>query len=136
MMPLIETPNQVLVRVGRDKGVLSLKGKPHRIIQAIAQHHADYQARLLKSGHQNWRRRREQLIKAAPDARGFTEVCVASWEWNTRPEPAAIDIFDSWKASPGHWSVVNGRYQFWAYAMSQGSDGRWFACGIMAKRNR
>jgi hypothetical protein len=134
MMPLIETPNQVLVRVGRDKGVLSLKGKPHMVIQAYAEHHAHYQAVRSTAGHQNWPSRLKRLEKAAPDARGFTEVCVASWEWNTRPEPAAIDIFDSWRQSAGHWSVVNGRYQLWSYAMAQGRDGRWFACGIMAMR--
>jgi hypothetical protein len=134
MMPLIETPNQVLVRIGRDKGVLSLTGKPHHVMQAYAEHHAHYQALRLTAGHQNWAARREKLIKAAPDARGFTEVCVASWKWNTLPEPAAVDIFESWQKSPGHWSVVNGRYQLWSYAMTQGRDGRWFACGIMAMK--
>lgn len=128
------TPNQVLVRVGREKDVLSLHGKPHKVIQRFAQQHADYQARRLTSGHQLWAARLKRLELAAPDARGFTEVAVASWDWNTLPRPAAIDIFDSWRRSPGHWSVVNGRYAFWAYAMTQGLDGRWFACGIMARK--
>lgn len=131
---MIETPNQILIRMGQKKGVLSLKGKPHRIIQAYADHHARYQADRLTAGHQNWARRRALLIKAAPDATEFVEVCVASWSWNIDREPAASDIFESWRQSPGHWSVVNGRYDFWSYAMAQGSDGRWFAAGIMAQR--
>lgn len=127
------TPNQLLVKVGREKRVLSLKGKPHAIIQAACQRHADYQARRLTAGHQGWDGRLAWLNRmASNDARGFVEVCVASWEWNTKPRPAAVDIFDSWRQSPGHWSVVNGRYEFWSYAMTQGKDGRWFACGIMA----
>lgn len=130
------TPNQVLVKVGREKDVLSLHGKPHKVIQRFTQQHANYQAKYLTAGHQFWAARREKLIRAAPDATDFVEVCVASWDWNTTPRPAAIDIFDSWRQSPGHWSVVNGRYHFWSYAMAQGSDGRWFACGIMAKRKR
>jgi hypothetical protein len=102
------TPNQILVQVGSEKAVLSLRRKPHKVIQRFAQRHAEYMARLLTSGHQHWAKRREQLIKAASDAIEFVEVCVASRDWNTKPRPAAIDIFDSWRQSPGHWSVVNG----------------------------
>jgi hypothetical protein len=66
------TPNQLLVKVGREKRVLSLKGQPHAIIQAACQRHADYQARRLTAGHQGWDGRLAWLNRmASNDARGF-----------------------------------------------------------------
>jgi len=126
------TPNQRLMVTGRSLGVKSItSGRWHAILQSMAQRHAGYQARVHQIGHQNWDARFQELVGKMPGYR-FAEVCAMSWR-NQGEQDAADEIFKSWRASPGHWSTVNGTCVFWGYAMSRGTDGIWYGTGIVAQ---
>jgi hypothetical protein len=43
---------------------------------------------------------------------------------------AAREMYRSWRLSSGHWSAVNGRCDYYGYAMRRGANGTWYACGI------
>lgn len=126
-------PNRLLIDAGRAIGVRSiLSGTQHDILQVLASTHAGYQAQVGKQGHQGWDSRYKTLAYAMPECSEFKEVCAQSWDWNTMQE-AAPEMFNSWRQSPGHWSAVNGRCSFWAYAMSLNEKQNiWYACGIFA----
>lgn len=124
---------ELLVNAGRRRGVLSLTtGKQNMILQKAAQAQARYQAKHQTQGHQNWSTSRfEQLRKQLPECKPPCEVCAESWPWNNMHE-AADEMYRSWKQSPGHWAAVNGRCDYWGYAMVLGSNGIWYATGIFA----
>jgi hypothetical protein len=121
--------NGLLIAAGQRLGVLSLAtGKQHPILQAKAQEHAQYQADHQEQGHQLWDQRYHELYQLVPECQEFKEVCAESWPENTEAE-AAEEMYNSWRHSPGHWSAVNGRCDFWGYAMVRGSNGIWYATG-------
>jgi uncharacterized protein YkwD len=123
---------ELLVTAGRRRGVLTLAtGKQNMILQSAAQAHARYQAEHRKQGHQHWNTRVTWLRRKMPDCSEHREVCAESWPENIISE-AAAEMYKSWRQSPGHWSAVNGRCDFWGYAMAFGSNGVWYACGIFA----
>lgn len=122
-------PNGLLIAAGQRLGVLSLAtGKQHPVLQAKAQEHAQYQADHQQQGHQLWDQRYPELYRLIPDCGEFQEVCAESWPEDTKSE-AAEEMYNSWRQSPGHWGTVNGRCDFWGYAMVKGQNGIWYACG-------
>lgn len=126
------TPNQILLATGRQWGVLSIRtGKPHPTLQRAAEAHAAYQARVQVQGHQNWDTRVVDLQRKMPDCSEFKEVANESWP-SQDVKAAANEMYRSWKLSPGHWSAVNGRCNYYGYAMCRGSNGTWYAAAIFA----
>jgi uncharacterized protein YkwD len=121
-----------LVAEGRRLGVKSLAtGQQNMTLQATAQTHARYQARHKTQGHQHWDDRVRHLRRQMPACSEFREVCNESWPGQSISQ-AAAEMYRSWKLSPGHWSAVDGRCDFWGYAMVRGSNGIWYATGIFA----
>lgn len=127
------TPNQLLIQVGRRRGVLSIKtGVWNATLQSMAQRHAKYQARVQKQGHQNFDERYQELVRALPGYKGFQEIANESWPGQNQ-EDAAEEMYISWRKSPGHWSVCNGKCAIWGYAMSRGANGIWYAAGLVGQ---
>jgi hypothetical protein len=127
--PTEPTDADMVIAAGRRINVLSLAtGKQHPILQAAAEAHARYQAERCEQGHQHWDDRVKELYRLMPECHEFAEVCAESWPENNREE-AAGEMYNSWRQSPGHWSAVNGRCDFWGYAMAIGSNGVWYATG-------
>lgn len=58
-----------------------------------------------------------------------SEIVAESWPWNKDVTTAAIDIVWSWSQSPGHWSAVMRRHNFYGYDM-QSNGRKWFATGV------
>lgn len=124
--------SQLVIDAGRRIGVASLAtGKLDQTLQAAAESHAAYMARVCVQGHQFWDERCQQLVQRMPHCRGFQEIAAESWDRNTREE-SGPEMFNSWRQSPGHWSVANGRCDLWGYAMAKGRNGIWYGCGIVA----
>ena len=119
-----------LIEAGRRWGVLSLRtGQQHPELQAAAEAHAAYQARVGVQGHQGFDRRYQQLRHVGRNVR---EVANESWPGQSEAD-AAEEMYDSWRQSSGHWSAVNGRCRFWGYAMAYRPRNRtWYACGLFA----
>ena len=135
-------PNAVLVQTGKQIavenlhtheqqiGVESLRtGRQHATLQRAAEAQAAYQARVGEQGHQNWKQRVKVLMRQMPQCSEFREACNESWP-DQNVKDAALEMYKSWKESPGHWSAVNGPCTFYGYAMVRGSNGVWYACGI------
>jgi len=129
-------PHATLVKVGREKGVLSLKtGQLNTVLQAAAVFHAGYQSDKGRLGHQNWDFRSAELFKALPEFTNMREVCAQSWNWETAVVEGAQSMFKAWEDSPGHWQWVNGSCSIWGYAMKFNPVLKlWFATGIFADR--
>lgn len=126
-----QQPNELLVTEGKRIGVQSLRtGKQHPVLQAMAQRHADYQARVGVQGHQGWNSRVKELYRDVPDCGTFSEVANESWP-GQNANFAAREMYKSWRQSPGHWSAVNGAHSYWGYAMSYSQRKRtWYAAGV------
>ena len=126
------TPNDTLVKAGRDIGVRSLAtGRQHPVLQRAAEEHAAFQARVGVQGHQGWESRVSLLRRQLPNCCEFREVANESWPGQD-VNAAAKEMYHSWRQSAGHWSAVNGRCSYYGYAMVRGQNGIWYACGIFA----
>lgn len=123
----------LLISAGKEAGAQSIiLGQRHPTLQAAAEEHADFQAELGLQGHHYWGRRVQELSDALPECEGFKEICAESWPWNTMEE-AAVEMFNSWRQSEGHWAAANGPCDFYGYAMSFNTRRNvWYACGILA----
>ena len=129
----VSTPNTILIQTGRDIGVLSLRtGVQHPVLQAMAEEHAEFQARVQQQSHRDWGQRVLLLRQRMPNCNEFAEVVNESWPGQD-VNAAAKEMYASWKKSPGHWSCVNGRCNYWGYTMVRGKNGVWYACGEFAK---
>lgn len=135
------TPSQVLMGTLRANKALSvMHGKWHGVLQSLAQRHAEAQGtkdrhdQFYRSyAHAGWGERHIELLSRLPEGKNFAEVC--AWAGpHTDEAEAAKALFNSWKGSPDHWVFVNGREDFWGYAMSQGRSGVWYATGIVAQK--
>jgi len=126
------SPNQVLLGMGRQWGVLSIRtGKPCSTLQQAAEAQAAYQARVQIQGHQNRDVRMANLYRKMPNCNEFKEVVNESWSGQD-VNAAANEMYRSWQTSNGHWSAVNGRCNYYGYAMCRGLNGIWYACAIFA----
>lgn len=125
-----ESSETALIEAGRRWGVLSLRtGQQHQALQAAAEQHAEYQARVGVQGHQGFDQRFRQLSWVG---RNIREVANESWPGQDEAA-AANEMYNSWRQSSGHWSAVNGRCRFWGYAMRFRPQNRtWYACGLFA----
>lgn len=128
-----ERTNILLINAGMEANAYSiLTGRVHATLQAAAEEHADFQAELGLQGHHFWGRRVQELREWLPAFHDFKEVCAESWSWNTEAE-AAIEMFNSWRQSTGHWAAVNGPCDIYGFAMSFNKRKNiWYACGILA----
>jgi len=131
--PELAEPHSILVKTGKNQGVLSLKtGKMDPILQVAAAGHATFQAEYGQMGHQRWGTRSKTLFSELPLFSGFREVCAYSGYDQLK---AAENIFESWRQSPAHWVWVNGPCDIWGFAMYQNAVNKlWYACGIFADR--
>lgn len=123
-------PNASLVAAGQRWGVMSLRtGQQHPDLQAAAEAHAAYQARVGRQGHQGFDRRYQQLRHVGRNVR---EVANESWPGQNEAD-AAEEMYNSWRQSSGHWRAVNGRCRYWGMGMSYRPQNRtWYACGLFA----
>lgn len=123
--------NTLLIERGRQLNVQSLRaGRQHPALQAMAQRHADYQARVGVQGHQGWNSRVQELYRDVPECGAFSEVANESWP-GQNANFAAREMYKSWRQSPGHWSAVNGAHAHWGYAMAYSERKRtWYAAGV------
>jgi hypothetical protein len=127
---IILPSDQKLIDVGRQQRVQSiLTGQLHPDVQKMAERHAAYQARVQVQGHQDWERRVAELQRLVPEVREWKEVANESWPGQSM-NAAAYEMYRSWRLSSGHWSAVNGRCNYYGYAMRLGGNGTWYACGI------
>jgi hypothetical protein len=134
LITVLTFPNLTLIRVGRELGVRSIAtGRQHPTLQKAAEDQAAYQARIQLQGHHNWESRVANLYRQLPDCNEFAEVVNESWPGQDT-EAAAHEMYRSWRQSPGHWSAVNGKCDYWGYAMVRGANGVWYACGIFAHK--
>jgi hypothetical protein len=112
-----------------------LSGTQDETLQAMAERHADYQARVGRQGHQNWNRRFQELVRALPGYTNIQEIAAESWPDKSGEDEAAWEMFNSWRQSPGHWSVANGECAIWGYAMAFCQrKTTWYAAGCCADR--
>ena len=126
-------PSEQLVEIGHELQVRSiLTGQPHPVLQAEAEAHAAYQAKIHSQGHYWWNQRYARMRPHIPECHTFSEVVNESWPGQDQ-EAAAREMYRSWKLSPGHWSAVNGHCRYYGYAMCLGNNGIWYACGIFAE---
>ena len=130
---VLTLPNTILIKEGQRLGVLSIKtGTQNQVLQEAAEEHAAYQARVQVQGHQNWNQRVQLLRQKMPNCSEFSECAAESWPGQD-VNAAAKEMFHSWRQSPGHWSCINGRCNYWWYAMVRGRNGTYYACAIFAK---
>jgi hypothetical protein len=128
------TPDDVLLQAGRDIKVRSiLTGRRHPVLQKMAEEQAAYQARIQKQGHWNWKQRVKVLYRDMPDCGAFGECVAESWK-NQSTEDAAKEMYHSWKQSPEHWKAINGRCDYYGYAMAKGRNGVWYSCALFGHK--
>jgi len=127
-----KTPNALLIDEGKRLAVNSLRtGQQHPILQAMAERHAAYQARVGVQGHQLWDDRQAELERTAPECRLTVEVAAES-NAGQGTNAAAAEMYQSWRQSPGHWAAVNGACNQWGYAMAYSPTTRkWYAAGVL-----
>jgi len=114
-----------------------LETPKHRILCIAAKEAADLQAQKNKQGHWDWNNRRLQLVTSS----GYStieEICAESWPNQRDADDEALwtEAFDSWRQSPGHWSVANRTWRAYGRAKSQGSNGVWYFVIIVGSRER
>jgi hypothetical protein len=110
----------------------STSGEASQYLLEEAQKHAQYQASIRVQGHQQWESR-FQRISSRLNGISPREVCAESWPGENLVE-AAIDCVHSWRQSDGHWSAVRAVQRVFGYDMKRGSNGIWYATGILGGR--
>jgi hypothetical protein len=133
VLVLAMTPNEQLLETGHDLQVRSIMtGQSHPVLQAEAEAHAAYQAKIHRQGHFWWDWRYARIRPQIPECHTFSEVVNESWPGQGQ-EAAAREMYRSWRLSAGHWSAVNGPCRYYGYAMCLGDNGIWYACGVFAE---
>ncbi|MBW3600987.1 MAG: hypothetical protein KY475_27440 [Planctomycetes bacterium] len=102
------------------------------VLAAESESHSRHQASIGLQGHHNWDHR-FQRINARFTGLTSQEVCAESWPGQDLVD-AAFECVDSWRQSPGHWSAVRRRHNFFGFDMKRGRNGIWYGTGIFARR--
>jgi len=116
------------VRIHPEKPASAL-GRPNERLLAEAESHSQYQAQIRLLGHHGWGSRFPRIaatIGCAP-----REICAESWPGQRLVE-SAIECVHCWRQSSGHWSAVAVRNRAFGYDMKLGTNGVWYATGIVA----
>jgi len=106
-------------------------GEPLPELMDEAAQHAQYQAEIRLQGHHFWAVRFRRILARLPGGLSPREVCAESWPGENLVE-AAIECVRCWRLSEGHWSAVRARSRFFGFDMRRGSNGVWYATGILA----
>ena len=120
------------VRIHPDKPA-STEGELSTDLLDEAQSHSQYQAEICLQGHHFWESRFHRIVARLPDGLSAREVCAESWPGENLVE-AAIECVRCWRLSDGHWSAVRTPSRFFGYDMQRGSNGVWYATGILGAR--
>lgn len=99
-------------------------GKQHPLLQSAAEKHANFQAAHCSLGHQKWEARSRQLRQRGHTCR---EVCAFAPGTET---DAARQIAQIWRDSPEHSNILK-HVKLYGFAMVRGSNGYWYATGIV-----
>lgn len=124
------TPIDGLIAAGRAySGALVCYSPKNPILMQSAQDHAEYQAKWQRQGHQNWEQRKMLIQAKVPG--NVEEICAESWPpafcRDPSPEGIGREMFASWRASPGHWSVASRLHGSYGAGIARGSNGVWYA---------
>lgn len=129
--------DSLLIAEGRRIGVRSIAtGEQDPIIQEMVERYADHLASIgYQDGHRGFEHRYQELCRKLPGYSNFQEITTESWPDKSSEEEGAFEAWNSWRQSPGHWSVANGECALWGYAMSFCQrNTTWYAVGICADR--
>lgn len=121
----------VLALALHPEGPQSICGDWNPVLAKAAESHSTHQAELKNQGHQGWPTRFQRLRDQLGQNSKPKEVCAESWPGQSLLK-AAEECVASWHQSPGHWKAVSSRQAAYAYDMKQGSNGVWYATGILA----
>jgi len=126
------TPTELLIEAGRRVGILSItQAKPDPLLMTLALEHAQYMADVRVQGHQDFNKRADKVMAQWPGAE-VEEIANESWP-NATAESAAVEAYDSWRQSPGHWKSCNSAHTFMGYAMVLSPKNRtYYSCGLFA----
>lgn len=122
-------------------GVRFQEGTRDDLLVRLAQEYAGQMA-AIDSQSKGWGRRREghfgwdarsATIRRQLGLRGV-EVSAESWDRQANaPMPEiARTMFDSWKASTGHWKVVSTPHERYGDGLARSASGTWYAALIVA----
>lgn len=105
----------------------------HLLLLEMANRHANYQALHDKQGHQLFQQRVEELYRTLGKYE-YAEIAAESWvrQINDTPLELGIEMFVSWKQSPGHWNVASKKHKFMGGDMAKSKSGVWYACILIA----
>ncbi len=113
-----------------------LTGQRDDTLQLVVERYAEHLANIgYQDGHAGFKGRYQYLCRQLPDFTNFQEITTESWPDKNSEDEAAFEAWNSWRQSPGHWSVANGECALYGYAMSYCRRNRkWFPVGICADR--
>lgn len=105
----------------------------HEVLMQLAQAHAEHMARVQVQGHQGFDCRYRAAIEAT-GCRRVAEICAETWPEQCNASADAIwgEYVNSWRQSPGHWSVARARHRLVGAGTARGTNGVWYGCVIVA----
>jgi len=106
---------------------------PHsRLMDALAQRHAEYMARNRRQGHDGFSNRADIIRGGLDGVREVAEICAESWPKQCDCTTAELwaEFVKCWRQSSGHWSVACRKHRFIGAAMAQGKNGVFYGCII------
>jgi thioredoxin 1 len=109
------------------------ESEEHPLLQELASGHAAAMAATLYQDHAGFQSRYEKIAASIPGAKA-AEIVAESWARQANDPLAEIgaEMFRCWQYSAGHWSVASVKHKYAGMEMAKGSDGRYFACILVA----
>lgn len=137
MISKIIVVSAILVAAGQDRGVRCFEGGENYYLKKAARTHAAYMAHHKRQGHQGWDQRKSACERRLRYPYRLNEVCAESWPGATKAE-AATQMYEAWYATriyegKGHWGAINRPAKIYGFAMARGTNGVWYACGIIGR---
>lgn len=128
-----QTVPSPIVQAGKSMGVASIRtGRSHPVLCGLAEFNAKAMAaRGYQGNHPGWDARCEYARQHAGSYE-YSEITAESWPGQNETQ-SATEILNSWRQSPGHWSVANGRCKIYGFGMARGRNGIYFGVGIIGK---